>query len=104
MLSLTVVAADSDGEARLLFSSAQAATDAPLPPPIGDFEKRVDPKRLALIQNLFRHSLVGGPATLAKGLADFITRYRPDEVIAVTQVFDPAARARSFEILRAAAA
>jgi luciferase family oxidoreductase group 1 len=103
MLSLTVVAADTDEAARLLFSSAQAATDAPLPPPVPEFEKRTDPKRLALIQNLFRHSLVGGPATIAKGLADFITRYRPDEVIAVTQVFDPAARAGSYELLSAAA-
>ncbi len=104
MLSLTVVAADTDEEARLLFSSAQAATDAPLPPPVAGFEKRLDPKRLALIQNLFRHSLVGGPATIANGLAQFVGRYRPDEVIAVTQIFDPAARARSFELLSAAAA
>jgi len=103
MLSLTVVVADTDEDARLLFSSAQAATDAPLPPPIRDFDKRIDPKRLALIQNLFRHALVGGPATIAKGLADFITRYRPDEAIAVTQVFDPAARLRSYELLSAAA-
>ena len=103
MLSLTVVAADTDEEARLHFSSAQAATDAPLPPPVPDYEKRLDPKRLSLVQNLFRHSLVGGPATLAKGLADFITRYRPDEVIAVTQVFDPAARAKSYALLSAAA-
>jgi luciferase family oxidoreductase group 1 len=103
MLSLTVTAAETDEEARTLFSSAQAATDAPLPPPVRDFEKRLDPKRLALIQNLFRHAVVGGPATVAKGMADFIARYRPDEVIAVTQVFDPEARARSFEILSAAA-
>jgi luciferase family oxidoreductase group 1 len=104
MLSLTVVAAETDEEARLLFSSAQAATDAPLPPPMRDYEKTLDPKRLALIQALFRHAVVGGPETVAKGLAAFIARYRPDEVIAVTQVFDPAARARSFEILSAAAA
>jgi alkanesulfonate monooxygenase SsuD/methylene tetrahydromethanopterin reductase-like flavin-dependent oxidoreductase (luciferase family) len=75
-----------------------------LPPPVRDFEKRIDPKRLALINNLFRHAVVGGPATIARGMADFIARYRPDEVIAVTQVFDPAARARSFEILSAALA
>jgi luciferase family oxidoreductase group 1 len=103
MLSLTVVAAGSDDEARLLFSSAQAATDAPLPPPVPDYEKKLDPRRLVLIQNLFRHSVVGGPETIAKGLAAFVARYRPDEVIAVTQIFDPAARARSFEILSAAA-
>jgi luciferase family oxidoreductase group 1 len=104
MLSLTVIAAETDEEARYLFSSAQAVTDAPLPPPVRDFEKRLDPKRLALTQNLFRHAVVGGPATIAKGMADFIARYRPDEVIAVTQIFDPEARARSFEILSAAAA
>ncbi len=103
MLSLTVVAADTDQEARFLFSSAQAATDAPLPPPVADFEKRIDPRRLALISNLFRHSVIGGPQTVAKGLADFIARYRPDEVIAVTQVFDAGARAKSYELLSAAA-
>lgn len=104
MLSLTVAAAGTDEDARYLFSSAQHATDAPLPPPVRDYEKKLDPKRLTLINNLFRHAVVGGPATVAKGMADFIARYRPDEVIAVTQIFDPAARARSFEILSAAAA
>ncbi len=99
MLSLTVVAADSDEEARLHFSSAQQATDAPLPPPIPDYETRLDPQRLALIRNVFRHCVVGGPDTVAKGVADFIARYRPDEVIVTAQIFDPAARLRSFEIL-----
>src|SRR3954469_23280937 len=65
MLSLTVVAADSDQEARLLFSSALQATDAPLPPPIPDYEQKTDPQRLALIKSAFRHSLVGGPDTVA---------------------------------------
>jgi luciferase family oxidoreductase group 1 len=102
MLSLTVVAADTDEEARLLFSSAQQATDAPLPPPIVDYEKRLEPQRLALIRNAFRHSVVGGPETVAKGMADFVARYRPDEVIVTAQIHDHAARLRSFEILSAA--
>ena len=50
----------------------------------------------------FRHAVVGGPDTVAKGVADFIARYRPDEVIATAQIFDHAARLRSFEILSAA--
>ena len=99
MLSLTVVAADSDEEARLLFSSAQQATDAPLPPPIADYEKKLAPQRLAVIRNVFRHSVVGGPDTVAKGVADFIARYRPDEVIVAAQIFDHAARLKSFKIL-----
>jgi luciferase family oxidoreductase group 1 len=102
MLSLSVVAADSDAEARLLFSSAQQATDAPLPPPIPDYETRLAPERLALLKKAFRHSVVGGPETVQRGLRDFLARYRPDEVIVTAQIYDPAARRRSFEILSAA--
>jgi luciferase family oxidoreductase group 1 len=99
MLSLTVVAADTDEEARLLFSTAQQATGAPLPPPIADYESTLDAQRLAVIRNVFRHSVVGNPDTIAKGVADFIARYQPDEVIATSQIFDHAARLKSFEIL-----
>ena len=99
MLSLSVAAADTDEEARLLFSSAQQATDAQLPPPVPDYEKKLDPQRLALIQRAFRHALVGGPDTVAKGLKDFVARYRPDEVIVTAQIFDHAARLKSLEIL-----
>jgi luciferase family oxidoreductase group 1 len=99
MLSLTVVAADTDEEARLLFSTAQQANDAPLAPPIANYEQTLEPQRLALIRNFFRHSVVGGPDTVAKGVADFIARYKPDELIVTAQIFDPVARLKSFEIL-----
>jgi len=32
-------------------------------------------------------------------VADFIDRYKPDEIIATSQIFDHAARLKSFEIL-----
>jgi luciferase family oxidoreductase group 1 len=99
MLSLSVVAADTDEEARLLFSTAQQANDAPLAPPIPNYEQTLDPQRLALIKNFLRHSVVGSPDTVAKGVAAFIARYKPDEIIATAQIFDPAARLKSFEIL-----
>jgi len=99
MLSLTVVAAETDEEARLHFSSAQQATDAPLPPPIADYEQKLEPQRLALIRNAFRHSVVGAPDKVAEGLAAFIDRYAPDELIVTTQIFDHTARLKSFEIL-----
>ena len=99
MLSLSVVAADSDAEAQLLFSTALQANDAPLAPPIPNYEQTLDPQRLTLIRNFFRHSVVGGPDRVAKGVADFIARYKPDEVIVTAQIFDSAARLKSFEIL-----
>jgi luciferase family oxidoreductase group 1 len=99
MLSLSIVAADSDEEAQLLFTSALQATTAPLPPPVPDYEKTVDPQRLALVRNSLRHSLVGAPGTIAKGLSDFIARYQPDEIIATAQIFDHTAHMKSLEIL-----
>jgi len=104
MLSLSIVAADSDAEAQLLFSSALQATTAPLPPPVADYEQSVDPQRLALVKHSLRHSLVGGPRTIAKGLSDFIARYQPDEIIATAQIFDHAAHMKSLEILSTASA
>ena len=49
-----------------------------------------------------RYSVVGGPETVAKGVTEFIARYRPDEVIVTAQIYDHAARLRSLEILSAA--
>jgi luciferase family oxidoreductase group 1 len=104
MLSLSVVAADSDAEAQLLFSTAQQANDAPLAPPVPDYEQTLDPQRLALIKSVLRHSVVGGPDRVARGIAEFIASYQPDEVIAVAQIFDHAARLKSFDILARVAA
>ena len=47
-------------------------------------------QRRTLIQNVLRHSVVGGPQTVKKGVADFIARYRPDELIVTAQIFDAA--------------
>jgi hypothetical protein len=37
---------------------------------------------------------------VAKGLADFIARYQPDEIIVTSQIYDHTARLRSFELLK----
>lgn len=99
MLSVAVFCADTDQEAQFHFSSAQQVSDGPLPPPIPDYEQKIDPQRLALIRKVMRHSLVGSPDTVGKGLAEFIARYKPDEVIVTSQIFDHAARMKSFELL-----
>ena len=103
MLSLTVVAAPTDAEARFHFSSVQQAHDGPLPPPVAGYESTLPPQRLALLKSRLRHALVGTPEKIARGLADFTARFQPDEILAVTQLFDPAARRTSLELLAAAA-
>jgi luciferase family oxidoreductase group 1 len=105
MLGLNVCAADTDEEARRLFSSHQQALIArrtgrrsPLPPPVEDFEGRLDPAAKAILRQALSCSIVGSPATLKQGLAAFIRQTRTDEIMVTGQIFDHAARLRSFEI------
>jgi len=105
MLGLTVIAADSDAEARRLFSSLQQAFVAlrsgapgPLPPPVDDMDSRLDPAAKAMLAQALSRAVIGSPATVEAGLADFIARTGADELMITSSIFDHAARLRSFEI------
>lgn len=106
MLGLNVFAADSDTEAKILFSSLQQAFinlrtghPQPLPPPLPDFEQTLEPRLADLLERILRCTVLGGPETVARGLADFTARHQPDEIMVTAQIFDPAARRKSYEIL-----
>jgi alkanesulfonate monooxygenase SsuD/methylene tetrahydromethanopterin reductase-like flavin-dependent oxidoreductase (luciferase family) len=107
MLGVNVFAADTDAEARRLFTSLQQAflnlrTGRPgkLPRPVEPDDARlVDPRARALFANALSCSVVGGPDTVRRGLAEFVSRFRPDELMVTAQIHDHAARRRSFEIL-----
>jgi alkanesulfonate monooxygenase SsuD/methylene tetrahydromethanopterin reductase-like flavin-dependent oxidoreductase (luciferase family) len=107
MLGVNVFAADTDAEARRLFTSLQQAflnlrTGRPgkLPPPVEPDDARLaDPRARAMLDNALACSVVGGPETVRRGLAEFIARTRPDELMVTAQIHDHAARRRSFEIL-----
>jgi luciferase family oxidoreductase group 1 len=105
MLGLNVCAADTDEEARRLFSSHQQAVivrrtgrRGPLPPPVEDFESRLDPRAQAILQQALSCSIVGAPETVKRGLAAFIEQTGTDEIMMTGNIFDHAARLRSFEI------
>ena len=107
MLGVNVFAADTDAEARRLFTSLQQAflnlrTGRPgkLPPPVEETDVRLaDPRTRAMLDNALSCSVVGGPDTVRRELAEFVSRTRPDELMVTAQIFDHGARRRSFEIL-----
>jgi luciferase family oxidoreductase group 1 len=111
MLGLNVVAAETDAEAKRLFTSIQQAflnlrTGRPskLPPPVDDIAERFAAVGLSpTMQGALATAVVGSPETVRRGLAEFEARYKPDEVIVTAQIYDHAARVRSFEILAEAA-
>jgi len=105
MLALNVVAAEDDAEARRLFTTAQQSfvnlrrgKPGLIPPPIEDIESYWQPHEKQGVERALACSVVGDRETVKRGIDDFIDRHRPDELLLVANVFDHAARLRSFEI------
>ncbi|WP_257459352.1 LLM class flavin-dependent oxidoreductase [Archangium lipolyticum] len=105
MLGLNVFAADTDAEARRLMTSLMQAfvnlrrgQPGPLRPPVDGFENQMSPLERAGIEQALSCSVVGSPETVRRGLADFIARTGADELMVTSQIFDHAARLRSFAI------
>src|SRR6202022_4703224 len=78
MLGVTVVAAETDEEARFLFSSLQQSSlnnrigrPGRVPPPVEDFEARLDPYARAILADALGAAVVGGPDTVRRSLEDF---------------------------------
>jgi luciferase family oxidoreductase group 1 len=106
MLGVNVIAAETDAEARRLFTTLQQAfTDLHRgarglqKPPIDDIEAYWTPAEKLAASAMLRHSIVGSPATVRTGLERFVAQTRADELMVVTTVFDHEARKRSYEIL-----
>jgi luciferase family oxidoreductase group 1 len=106
MPGLSVIAAETDEEARFLFTSLQQAfvnlrsgRPGRLPPPVEGYAERLESSASAMLAQALSCAVVGSPATVRKGLADFQARTAADELIVTAQIFDHDARRRSFEIL-----
>lgn len=105
MLGLNVFAAATNAEARRLFTSLQQAfvnlrrgQPGPLPPPVDDIEARLSPHERSMLEQALSCTVVGSPETVRRGIEAFIARIGADEIMVTAQIFDHAARLRSFEI------
>ncbi|KZC40455.1 MULTISPECIES: LLM class flavin-dependent oxidoreductase [Rhodanobacter] len=109
MLGLNVVAADSDAAARRLFTTQQQTfinlrrgKPGLVPPPIDDIEAYWTPPEKLMVERALACTVVGAADTVKDGIAAFIARHRPDELLLTANVFEHAARRQSFEIAAAA--
>ncbi|WP_140910029.1 LLM class flavin-dependent oxidoreductase [Cognatiluteimonas lumbrici] len=105
MLALNVVGADSEAEARRLFTTQQQAfirlrrgEPGLVPPPIDDIEAYWTPAEKAMVGQALACSVLGTVDQLREGIAAFVERHRPDEILLTGNVFDHQARLRSFAI------
>jgi luciferase family oxidoreductase group 1 len=105
MLGFNVFAADTDGEAKFRASSMQQAfinlrsgRPSRLLPPVDDYWNRIGPQERALLEQVLSCSAVGSPETVSLELQAFIARTGADELMITSQIFEHAARLRSYEI------
>ena len=106
MLGVNVIAAETDEEARRLFTTLQQAftdlhrgTRGLQKPPIDDIDAYWTPAEKYAAGGMLTHSIVGSRATVKAGLERFVTKNEADELLVVTSVFDHEARKRSYEIV-----
>lgn len=106
LVGLNVIAAESDAEARKLATSQQMSfcdilrgTRGLMQPPIDDINSYWTAQERLQAGQMLSCSVVGGPETVRAGLAAFVKRMQADEVMIVSEMFDPDKRRRSFEII-----
>jgi luciferase family oxidoreductase group 1 len=106
MAGLNVFAADTDAEARRLFTTPQQAfanrfrgVAGPYPPPIDDIEAYWSPAEKAQASAMLAYSVVGSAETVRAGVEQFRELTGVDELMVVSAIYDHAARVRSYEIL-----
>jgi luciferase family oxidoreductase group 1 len=108
MLGFNVFAADSDDEAQVLATSMQQAfvslrsgRPSRLKPPVPGYREQLGPAERAMLEQVLACSAIGARDTVAAQLRDFIARTGADELMLTSQIFDHAARLRSYEITAA---
>jgi luciferase family oxidoreductase group 1 len=105
MLGFNVFAADTDEQAQLLATSSQQAfvnlrsgRPSKVPPPLPGYRDRIGPAERALLDSVLSCAAIGAPPTVREQLRDFIERTRADELMIACNMFEHAARLRSYEI------
>ncbi len=106
MAGINVIAADTDEEARRLWTSQQmsfadlfAGRRGLSKPPIDDIESYWSPHEKAQATNMLSRSVVGSPDTVRAGLDAFIAETNVEELMIVSDVYDHQARLRSIELI-----
>ena len=106
MLGFNAFAADSDEAGQLLSTSVQQAfvslrTGNPmqLPPPISGYAETLPAQARAMLDQVLSCSAIGSPATVKAAIESFVERTGADELMITSQIFDPEARLRSYEIV-----
>jgi len=110
MVGANIIAADTDEEARRLFTTQQMAfagirrgARGLSKPPIDDIDTFWSPQEKADVGRMLSRSIIGSRETVRRGLDDLIGETGADEIMLVSDVYDHAKRLRSIALIAEAA-
>jgi len=106
MVGVNIIAADTDDEARRLATTQQMSvtdifrgTRGLSHGPIDDIDDYWTPTEKIQAQRMLACSIVGSPATVARGIEQFLQRTQANELMIVSDVFDHQKRLRSYQLI-----
>jgi len=106
MAGINVIAADTDDEARRLATSLYMSflnvirgTANKMKPPVDSMDDKWDMSEMYAVQQMLVYSFIGSPATIKSELQQFLDSTQVDEIMVTSNIYDHAARLRSYEIL-----
>ena len=106
MVGVNVVAADTDEEARRLFTTIQQSfanlvrgAGGKLQAPIDNIDDYWSPAEKHHASHMLKYSIVGSAETVHRELKEFERLTKADELMIVTSIYDHRARIRSYEIV-----
>jgi luciferase family oxidoreductase group 1 len=108
IVGVPLVAAPTDGEAEFLASSTYQRVlgiirgeRGQLQPPVAGFMAELNPAEKAAVEGFLSAGVVGGPEAVRQGLENLVKATQADELMLVSDTFDPAMRWRSMDIVAA---
>ena len=106
LVGINIIAADTDEEAHYLATSQQISfadlfrgTRSLMHPPIDNIEDYWSNAEKMQASNMLACSIVGSPDTVRNGMQQFLERTQADELMIVSDIYDPEKRLRSFELI-----
>jgi luciferase family oxidoreductase group 1 len=106
IIGIGAYCAETDAEARHLFTSAQQQTltlirgrPGKLPPPVDRMDDLWNEAEQAALGQRARYTVIGSPNSVRQRLREIIAETDCDELIVVSQIYEHSARLRSYELV-----
>jgi len=111
MVGVNIIAADTDAEAKRLWTTQQMSFTNMFrgarglsQPPIDDIETYWSPAEKMQAMGMLRRTIVGSKETVRAGIAALVDETKADELMIVSDVYEHPKRLKSYEMIAEAAA